>query len=140
MSLLVIGANGGVGSKLVKQLKEDQVDFTAGVRKNEQIETLKQDNIEATLVDVEKDSIEDLTETFNGYDKVLFTVGSGGSTGADKTIIVDLDGAIKTIEASKQANIKHYIMVSTYDARREAFDSSGDLKPYTIATVSYTHL
>ena len=113
MSLLVIGANGGVGSKLVKQLKEDQVDFTAGVRKNEQIETLKQDNIEATLVDVEKDSIEDLTETFNGYDKVLFTVGSGGSTGADKTIIVDLDGAIKTIEASKQANIKHYIMVST---------------------------
>lgn len=27
MSLLVIGANGGVGSKLVKQLKEDQVDF-----------------------------------------------------------------------------------------------------------------
>ena len=72
MSLLVIGANGGVGSKLVKQLKEDQVDFTAGVRKNEQIETLKQDNIEATLVDVEKDSIEDLTETFNGYDKVLF--------------------------------------------------------------------
>lgn len=27
MSLLVIGANGGVGSKLVKQLKEDQVDL-----------------------------------------------------------------------------------------------------------------
>ena len=25
MSLLVIGANGGVGSKLVKQLKEDQI-------------------------------------------------------------------------------------------------------------------
>ena len=31
----------------------------------------------------------------------------------------------------KQANVKHYIMV--YDARREAFDPSGDLKPYTIA-------
>ena len=24
-------------------------------------------------------------------------------------------------------------MVSTYDSRREAFDASGDLKPYTIA-------
>lgn len=24
-------------------------------------------------------------------------------------------------------------MVSTYDSRREAFDSAGDLKPYTIA-------
>lgn len=37
MSLLVIGANGGVGSKLVKQLKEDQVDFTAGVRKTNKL-------------------------------------------------------------------------------------------------------
>ncbi|MDN8759783.1 NAD(P)H-binding protein, partial [Staphylococcus aureus] len=55
MSLLVIGANGGVGSKLVRQLKEDNVDFTAGVRKNEQVESLKQEDIKATLVDVEKD-------------------------------------------------------------------------------------
>ena len=35
MSLLVIGANGGVGSKLVKQLK-DQVDFH-GVRKTNKL-------------------------------------------------------------------------------------------------------
>jgi hypothetical protein len=34
-------------------------------------------------------------------------------------------------EASKKANVKHYVMVSTYDSRREAFDASGDLKPYT---------
>ena len=35
MSILVIGANGGVGSKLVNQLKEEHVDFTAGVLKKE---------------------------------------------------------------------------------------------------------
>lgn len=133
MSILVIGANGGVGSKLVQQLKDDNVTFTAGVRKEEQVSSLKEQNIEATLVDVEKDSIEELTEKFNGFDKVIFSVGSGGSTGADKTIIVDLDGAVKAIEASKKANVKHFVMVSTYDSRREAFDPSGDLKPYTIA-------
>ena len=133
MSILVIGANGGVGSKLVQQLKDDNVTFTAGVRKEEQVSSLKEQNIEATLVDVEKDSIEELTEKFNGFDKVIFSVGSGGSTGADKPIIVDLDGAVKAIEASKKANVKHFVMVSTYDSRREAFDPSGDLKPYTIA-------
>lgn len=133
MSILVIGANGGVGSKLVNQLKEDQVDFTAGVRKEEQESALKGQGVNAILIDVEKDSIDDLTEKFKGFDKVIFSVGSGGSTGADKTIIVDLDGAVKTIEASKKANVKHYVMVSTYDSRREAFDASGDLKPYTIA-------
>ncbi|GGG96109.1 SDR family oxidoreductase [Staphylococcus pragensis] len=133
MSILVIGANGGVGSKLVQQLKDDNVTFTAGVRKEEQVSSLKEQNIEAILVDVEKDSIEELTEKFNEFDKVIFSVGSGGSTGADKTIIVDLDGAVKAIEASKKANVKHFVMVSTYDSRREAFDPSGDLKPYTIA-------
>ena len=107
MSILVIGANGGVGSKLVNQLKEDQVDFTAGVRKEEQESALKDQGVNAILIDVEKDSIDDLTEKFKGFDKVIFSVGSGGSTGADKTIIVDLDGAVKTIEASKKANVKH---------------------------------
>ena len=34
MSLLVIGANGGVGSKLVKQLKEDQVQLVYVKRTN----------------------------------------------------------------------------------------------------------
>ncbi|MCT2015122.1 SDR family oxidoreductase [Staphylococcus capitis] len=133
MSILLIGANGGVGSRLVQQLKSDNIDFTAGVRKEEQMKELKDQDVDATLVDVEKATVKDLTQLFNNYDKVIFSVGSGGSTGDDKTIIVDLDGAVKTIEASKEADIKHYVMVSTYDSRREAFDSAGDLKPYTIA-------
>lgn len=133
MSILLIGANGGVGKHLVDQYKKEDIDFTAGVRKDEQIQSLENEGVKATKIDVEKDNIEDLTETFKAFDKIIFSVGSGGSTGADKTIIVDLDGAIKTMIASKEANIKHYTMVSTYDSRREAFDPSGDLKPYTIA-------
>ena len=54
MSILVIGANGGVGSKLVNQLKEDEVDFTAGVRKEEQESALKDQGVNAILIDVEK--------------------------------------------------------------------------------------
>lgn len=133
MSILIIGANGGVGSKLVDQLKDDNVDFTAGVRKDEQVKALEDKDIKTLNIDVEKESIEELKNKFKSFDKVIFSVGSGGSTGADKTIYVDLDGAVKTIKASEEADIKHYVMVSTYDSRREAFDQSGDLKPYTIA-------
>lgn len=60
MSILVIGANGGVGSKLVSQLKEEHVDFTAGVRKEDQVKELENKGIKATLIDVEKNSIDDL--------------------------------------------------------------------------------
>ncbi|MDU3984255.1 MAG: NAD(P)H-binding protein, partial [Staphylococcus epidermidis] len=54
MSILVIGANGGVGSKLVSQLNEEHVDFTAGVRKEDQVKELENKGIKAILIDVEK--------------------------------------------------------------------------------------
>ncbi|ADC87009.1 SDR family oxidoreductase [Staphylococcus lugdunensis] len=133
MAILLIGANGGVGSQLVKQFKAQNEDFTAGVRKEEQVSKLQDEGIQAIQIDVEKDDIDTLIQTFKQFDTIIFSVGSGGSTGADKTIIVDLDGAIKTMIASKEAKINHYVMVSTYDSRRQAFDASGDLKPYTIA-------
>lgn len=121
MKSLIIGANGGVGQHLVSKLKARDVDFTAGVRKEEQVEVLK------------ADGIDELIELFKPYDQILFSVGSGGSTGDDQTIIVDLDGAVKAIKASEHVGRQHFVMVSTYDSRREAFDASGDLKPYTIA-------
>lgn len=130
---LIIGANGGVGKHLVRKLNERNIDFTAGVRKEAQLEALKSEGIDAIYIDVEKQSIEELATLFKPYDQIIFSVGSGGNTGADMTIIVDLDGAVKAIKASEIAGDKHFIMVSTYDSRREAFDASGDLKPYTIA-------
>lgn len=133
MPTLIIGANGAVGSKLVRKLTEAGEDITAGVGREEQVQSLKDEGIDAKLIDVEKDSIQTLTDKFQSYNKVVFSVGSGGSTGADKTIIVDLDGAVKAIKASKENNVDQFVMVSTYDSRREAFDASEGLKPYTIA-------
>ncbi len=135
MSILVIGANGGVGAHLVSQLKKNSIDFTAGVRKEEQVTDLENKDVKASLIDVEKDSIEELAEKMKGFEQVVFSVGSGGSTGADQTIIVDLDGAVKAIDASKQTAIDHFVMVSTWDSRREAFDTpdAAKIKPYTIA-------
>ncbi len=62
MSTLVIGANGGVGQYLVKQLKERGESFTAGVRKESQVEALTSEGVEAILIDVEADDIDTLTE------------------------------------------------------------------------------
>ena len=119
MSILVIGANGGVGKHLIKQLQDKGKTFTAGVRKEEQRDALKDSGVESLLIDVDQDIIEKLTDKVSGFEQVVFSVGSGGSTGADKTISVDLDSAVKTIEASKNANVDHFVMVSTFDSRRE---------------------
>ena len=60
MSILVIGANGGVGSKLVSQLNEEHVDFTAGVRKEDQVKELENKGIKSYFNRCRKNSIDDL--------------------------------------------------------------------------------
>lgn len=133
MKILILGSNGGVGSKLTDILKESETDFTASVRDKEKFSELKSKNIDVKLIDVVKDSIDDLAKSFEGYDKVLFSVGAGGKGGAENTINVDLDGAIKTMEAAKKAGIKQYYMVSTWDSSRIAVENPDDpIKTYTI--------
>nr|WP_263314853.1 SDR family oxidoreductase [Mammaliicoccus sp. Marseille-Q6498] len=131
MNTFVIGANGQIGRELVKKLVEQGDQVTAGIRKSSQASFFEDLGAKTELLDLEYDDIDDITKKIQGADKVVFTAGSGGHTGADQTIIIDLDGAVKTIEASKNANIKHYVLVSSFDTRRSAFE--GDLKPYTIA-------
>jgi uncharacterized protein YbjT (DUF2867 family) len=47
---------------------------------------------------------------------VVFSAGSGGSTGGDKTLLVDLWGAVKTIRAAEATGVRRYLMVSAIHA------------------------
>ncbi len=133
MKILILGSNGGVGSKVTEILRENDADFTASVRNEKKLEELKNNGIDVKLIDVVNDSIDNMVESFKGYDKILFSVGAGGKGGAENTVKVDLDGAIKTINAAKKAGIKQYYMVSTWDSSRESVDNPNDpIKIYTI--------
>lgn len=133
MKILILGSNGGVGSKVTEILKEKDTDFTASVRNEKKLEELKNKDIDVKLIDVVNDSIEEMAKIFKGYDKILFSVGAGGKGGAENTVRVDLDGAIKTMDAAKMTGIDQYYMVSTWDSSREAVDNPDDpIKIYTI--------
>lgn len=133
MKILILGSNGEVGSKVTEILKEKDADFTASVRNEKKLEELKNKDIDVKLIDVVNDSIEEMAEIFRGYDKILFSIGAGGKGGAENTVRVDLDGAIKTMDAAKMAGIDQYFMVSTWDSSREAVDNPDDpIKIYTI--------
>ena len=67
-----------------------------------------------------------------GLDAVVFTAGSGGRTGYDITLEIDLDGAVKSMIAAEKVGIKRFVMVSAYLADdRSRWEASG-IKPYFI--------
>ncbi|XXM71072.1 SDR family oxidoreductase [Lysinibacillus sphaericus] len=132
MKVAVAGANGQIGKHLI-HLLHDSEEHTpvAIVRKEEQAQSFKDEGVAASLVNLEG-SVEQIAEGLKEADAVVFTAGSGGSTGSDKTLLVDLDGAVKAMEAAKQAGIDRFIIVSALQAHhRENWNDS--LLPYYAA-------
>ncbi|SFA94510.1 Uncharacterized conserved protein YbjT, contains NAD(P)-binding and DUF2867 domains [Lentibacillus halodurans] len=116
MKVLVVGANGQIGQHVVKQLQSsDEHTVRAMVRKEEQAEELKKKGIDAVIANLEGNK-KSIVKAAKGCEAVVFTAGSGGKTGPDKTLLVDLDGAVKTIEAAEEAGVDRYVMVSALQA------------------------
>jgi uncharacterized protein YbjT (DUF2867 family) len=132
MKVFVVGANGQIGQHLVRLLSESKEhSVRAMIRKEEQAKAFEQWRAETVVANLEG-SVEGIMEAANGCEAIVFTAGSGGHTGADKTILVDLDGAVKTIEAAEQLGIMRFIIVSSIHAnKREKWSNA--IKPYHAA-------
>lgn len=126
MKVLIIGANGQIGHRLVEQLKQSQHQPIPMVRKEEDLATFKDKGTEPVLADLEKD----ISHAFEGVDAVVFTAGSGAHTGKDKTELVDKEGAVKAINVAKAKGIRRFIMVSAFGADFEPKDWPDSMQHY----------
>lgn len=132
MNVFVAGANGQIGRHLVKLFHESE-DYSvkAMVRHQEQTGYFTEQGVNAVVGDLE-DSVSSLAGLANGCDAVVFAAGSGGKTGPDKTLLIDLDGAVKMAEAAEQIEAKRFILVSAIQANhRENWNEK--IRPYFVA-------
>lgn len=131
--ILIIGAHGKIGQLLSEKLsKKEAYAPTAFIREESQKSTFKDMGVDTLIGDLE-DSISNLTNKFEGFDTVVFTAGSGGDSGADKTLTIDLEGAVRSMKASESSSVERFILVSVAGSdEREVWDESG-MKPYFVA-------
>ncbi|MBI6117872.1 SDR family oxidoreductase [Salegentibacter maritimus] len=120
-NVLVAGANGTTGRIIIDLLKKsDQYLPIAMVRKQDQKEHFENENVTAVLGDLEKD----LNEAVKGADKVIFAAGSGGKNVKG----VDQEGAKNFTNASKNAGVKKFVMLSSMGADNPSI--GGELEDY----------
>ncbi|WP_061776671.1 SDR family oxidoreductase [Levilactobacillus senmaizukei] len=132
MTTLVIGAHGRVGQFIVKDLAATGETVYGSVRNDAQVTTMKTLGGQARPVDL-MGSVDDLAAAMAGIDRIIFTAGSGGNTGDDMTLNIDLDGAIKTMMAAEKVGIKRFVLVSAIGTDDRAFWNKSGIRPYYVA-------
>ncbi|KRM69939.1 hypothetical protein FD06_GL000106 [Apilactobacillus ozensis DSM 23829 = JCM 17196] len=136
MNTFVIGAHGKVGKLLVQELSQkDNEHVFAGLRNASQFsEYDNMTNVTPVTFDLTAQA-DDMADIFkdNAIDSVVFSAGSGGNTGDDQTLVIDLDGAIKSMLATQKAQIKRYVMVSSMGSDDRSVWDKSNLHGYFIA-------
>jgi uncharacterized protein YbjT (DUF2867 family) len=112
MKTLVIGANGQIGRLFCKLYRESGHEVRAMLRNPDQFLAFEQLDVETVAGDLEGD----FAQAFDGCERVVFTAGSGGKTGGDKTLMIDLYGAIRSIDESARRGVSHFVMISALRA------------------------
>ena len=106
MNILVIGANGRVGQKLIENLSNQNHDVIAGSRHPEQLVTLKK--VKSLQFDLH-DSVDVLSQKLQDIDVIYFVAGSRGKD----LLQTDAFGAVKSMMIAEKLGISRFIMLSS---------------------------
>lgn len=128
MTTLVIGANGQIGRQFCALAQAAGEPIKAMIRDAAQQPWFEERGIETVIADLEGD----FRAAFDGCDQVVFTAGSGPHTGPDKTLLIDLYGAIRAVDIARERGIGRFLMVSAMRAENPQ-EAPEKLRPYMAA-------
>lgn len=117
--VLVIGAHGKTGQRVVRLLKEGSHEPLAMIRDVSQKAFFDEIAVPTVLADLEYP----IDHAVRGCDAVIFAAGSGSKTGKDKTVLIDYLGAIRSMVAAAMNGAKRYIMLSAVHSDPESTSS-----------------
>ena len=128
MTTLVIGANGRVGRQLCELAVGAGIDVRAMLRHRAEEPAFEELGIGSVAGDLEGD----IQEAMQGCDEVVFVAGSGPHTGPERTLLVDLNGAVRAIELAEELGVKRFVMLSALRAN-DPIAAPEALRPYMAA-------
>ncbi len=114
IEVAIAGAHGKIGTLLGKLLVEQGHTVLGLIRNPDQEGDLQAIGVEPVICDLEGG--DDVAEAVAGVDAVVFAAGAGSGSGAERKRTMDLEGAVKLIEAAKAEGIARYVMVSSIGA------------------------
>lgn len=113
----IIGGHGKVALHLASQLTERGDAVTALFRNPEHEADVTATGAAPVVLDVEHADTAAIAAALAGHDAVVWTAGAGGGD-PERTVAVDREAAIRSMEAAAQAGVYRYVMISFRGAGR----------------------
>ena len=116
MDVAIAGGHGKIARRLARLLVERGDRVRGLVRKPEHAVDLRGDGSDPVLCDLGITGAEEVATAIAGADAVVFAAGAGPGSGAERKLTIDRDGAIKLLEAARNAGVERYVMASSIGA------------------------
>jgi uncharacterized protein YbjT (DUF2867 family) len=131
MSLVVIAGGHGKIARLLEALLVERGHQARGLIRNpDHAHDLELIGAEPIVCDLEGD--DDVAAAVRGADAVVFAAGAGPGSGPARKETMDLGGAVKLVDACKEAGVQRYLMVSSMGAG-DPDGGTPEMRPYLLA-------
>ena len=116
MRVAIAGGHGKVAMRLTTLLKERGDEVLSLIRNPDHESDIREAGDEPVICDLEQASVEEVAQTIDAADAVVFAAGAGPGSGEARKETMDYGGAVKLIEAAKAKGIDRYVMISSMGA------------------------
>ena len=123
MDVVVAGGHGQIALRLERLLSARGDTVRALVRNRDHFDDVSAAGAQPLLADLEADV--DPGPAVAGADAIVFAAGAGPGSGSERKRTMDLGGAVRLIEAAKDAGIGRYVIVSSMGADHPEQASGG---------------
>ncbi|GAA4677193.1 SDR family oxidoreductase [Frondihabitans cladoniiphilus] len=131
MRIVIAGGHGKIAQLLERQLSDAGHDPVGIVRNPDHTKDLEAAGARALVLDLEKTDVDTLAGHLDGADAVVFAAGGGGSSGAERKLTIDRDGAVLLADAAEKAGVSRYVLISAihtddFDPARATLPAADD--------------
>lgn len=136
MRVTIIGGHGKVALLLAPLLVEAGHDVSSVIRNPDHSHDVAATGATPVVSSVEDASEDDLSGLLAGQDAVIWSAGAGGGS-PERTVAVDQDAAIRSMDAAVRAGARRYIMVSFSGANSDSLvPSDNPFRTYQDAKIA----
>ena len=113
--VLLIGGHGKVALLAAPMLVATGAEVDSVIRNPDHSQDVRDAGATPVVADVERLDVAELADLIDEHDVVVWSAGAGGGS-PERTYAVDRDAAIRMMDATAQAGVSRFVMVSYFGA------------------------